>query len=146
MTDPDVLELTVDIKAEPDTVFPYFTDPARYGEWMGGSADLDPVPGGTYRAGMRDGVQAVGRFVGIDPPRRVVFTWGWTDDPEVPPGSARVVVTFEPIADGTRVVLRHYGLSEAQRDHHAEGWTRYLDRLSIRATGGDPGPDPNTDL
>ncbi|HEY1573263.1 MAG TPA: SRPBCC domain-containing protein [Pseudonocardiaceae bacterium] len=143
MTDPDILEVTVDIKAEPDTVFPYFIDPARYSQWMGGSVVLDPVPGGAYQVGMRDGVQAVGRFVEIDPPRRVVFTWGWTNDPEVPPGSTRVVVTLEPIADGTRVVLRHYGLSHAQRQHHTMGWTLYLDRLSVRSAGGDPGPDPN---
>jgi hypothetical protein len=26
-------------------------------------------------------------------------------------------------------------------EHHRAGWDRYLDRLSIRAEGGDPGPD-----
>jgi hypothetical protein len=24
---------------------------------------------------------------------------------------------------------------------HRDGWNHYLDRLTVRATGGDPGPD-----
>jgi len=47
---------------------------------MGDPVVLEPVPGGAFRVGMRDGVEAVGQFVEIDPPHRVVFTWGWTND------------------------------------------------------------------
>ncbi|WP_329045686.1 SRPBCC domain-containing protein [Amycolatopsis sp. NBC_01488] len=140
----EALEVTVHIEAPPETVFPYFTDPARYTQWMGGTAMLEPVPGGGYRVGMRGGVAAVGEFVEIDPPRRIVFTWGWTHDHAVAPGSTRVVVTLEPVDGGTLVVLRHHGLpGDEQREHHGKGWTMYLDRLAVRATGGDPGPDPN---
>lgn len=46
MTDADDLEISVHIAAQPETVFPYFTDPARYVQWMGSQADLEPVPGG----------------------------------------------------------------------------------------------------
>jgi hypothetical protein len=38
-------------------VFPYFTDPGRYVQWMGSGATLEPVPGGTYRIRMRGGVE-----------------------------------------------------------------------------------------
>jgi uncharacterized protein YndB with AHSA1/START domain len=79
MTEPEVLEVTVHISARPETVFPYFTDPARYVQWMGSSATLEATPGGRYRVGIRDGVEAVGEFVEVDPPHRLVFTWGWTD-------------------------------------------------------------------
>jgi hypothetical protein len=34
-------------------------------------------------------------------------------------------------------------VDSAQREHHRDGWRVYLDRLATRATGGDPGPDPN---
>ena len=143
MTDP--LEVSVHIAARPEIVFSYFTDPARYTQWMGREAILEPVPGGRYRVSMRDGLATAGQFVEVDPPHRLVFTWGWTNDPAVPPGSTRVEVTFTHENGGTRVVLRHHGLSDhEQTDHHRKGWDLYLARLAIRATRGDPGPDPNT--
>jgi uncharacterized protein YndB with AHSA1/START domain len=108
MTDPGPLEVSVHIAARPETVFAYFTDAARYTQWMGSHATLEPVPGGVYQVGMRDGIQAAGEFVEIDPPRRLVFTWGWTNDPAVAPGSTRVVVTFHEEDGGTRVVLHHH--------------------------------------
>ena len=33
----------VRIDAPPEVVFPYFTDPARYVQWMGTRADLEPL-------------------------------------------------------------------------------------------------------
>jgi len=145
MPDDDVVEVSVYIAARPETVFPYFTDPGRYVQWMGRDATLQPVPGGSYRVCMQDGVEAAGEFVEIDPPRRVVFTWGWTHDPAVPPGTTRVVITLHAEQDGTRVVLRHHDLPDAgQRDHHGKGWEVYLSRLGLLIRGGDPGPDPNT--
>jgi uncharacterized protein YndB with AHSA1/START domain len=145
MADDDVVEVSVYIAARPETVFPYFTDPGRYVQWMGRDATLQAVPGGSYRIYMQDGVEAAGEFVEIDPPRRVVFTWGWTHDPAVPPGTTRVVITLHAEQDGTRVILRHHDLpGDWQRDHHRKGWELYLSRLRIRICGGDPGPDPNT--
>jgi len=144
LEDPTALEVSIHIAAEPETVFPYFTDPGRYVQWMGTSARLDPVAGGEYCVHMRDGVETAGVFVEVDPPRRLVFTWGWTTNKAVPPGSTRVVVTLEPEADGTRVVLRHHGLpDEQERTHHSAGWEMYLGRLALRLTGVNPGPEPS---
>lgn len=75
MTDVGVLEVTVHIAAQPGTVFPYFTDPARYVSWMGNEASLEPVPGGTYRVSMRDGAEAAGEFLEIDPPNHHRTGW-----------------------------------------------------------------------
>jgi uncharacterized protein YndB with AHSA1/START domain len=58
----DVLEVSVHIEAQPETVFLYFTDPDRYVQWMGTRAELEPEPGGTYRVTMRNGVHASGRY------------------------------------------------------------------------------------
>jgi uncharacterized protein YndB with AHSA1/START domain len=144
MTDDDVVEVSMHVAAQPETVFTYFTDPGRYAQWMGAAATLEPVPGGAYRVLMGGGVQAAGEFVEVDPPRRVVFTWGWTHDLEVPPGSTRVVITLDAENGGTRVTLRHYNLpGDGQRDHHRGGWELYFGRLSSRIRGEDPGPDPN---
>jgi uncharacterized protein YndB with AHSA1/START domain len=144
VTEDGAIEVSVHIAASPETVFRYFTEPGRYAQWMGRDAMLEPVPGGAYRILMRGEVEASGRFVEIDPPRRVVFTWGWTHDHAVPPGSTRVVVSLSAEDGGTRVVLRHHDLpDDAQREHHREGWALYLGRLGVRLAGGDPGPDPN---
>jgi uncharacterized protein YndB with AHSA1/START domain len=144
MTHPGPVEVSIHIAARPETVFAYFTDPARYVQWMGTRATLEPVPGGAYQVSMRGGVQAVGEFVEVEPPHRIVFTWGWTHDHTVAPGSTRVEVTLTAEDDGTRVVLRHHGLpDDTQCEHHRLGWDLYLTRLAVSATGGDPGPDPN---
>jgi uncharacterized protein YndB with AHSA1/START domain len=143
-TPPDVLECSIFIAAPRPHVFAYFTEPSLYVEWMGERAKLEPTPGGVYEVRMGNGVVAAGSFEEVDPPHRVVFTWGWEGDRDVPPGSTRVVVTLDEHADGTLVVLRHHGLpSDGQRAHHGEGWTVYLGRLQRRAVGADPGPDPN---
>jgi uncharacterized protein YndB with AHSA1/START domain len=136
----DVVEVTVHIRADRAVVFSYFIDPERYVEWMGHDATIEPVPGGTYRVRMREGIEALGEFVSVDPPRRLEFTWGWRNDDEVPPGSSRVVVTLTEEDGGTRVVLRHHDLpTDRQRDHHKEGWTLYLERLVSHCSGAGRG-------
>ncbi len=42
----DVLERELHIAARPETVFAFFTDPAKMIRWMGQAATLDPRPGG----------------------------------------------------------------------------------------------------
>jgi uncharacterized protein YndB with AHSA1/START domain len=140
MNDPhDVLEVSVHIAATPETVFPYFTDPDRYVLWMGTRAELEPRPGGVYRVTMRDGVQASGEFLEVDPPHRLVFSWGWNHDHAVAPGSTRVEVTLAEEDGGTRVILRHAGLPDTgQQTHHRKGWELYLGRLALASTGRDP--------
>ena len=84
----NVLEVSLHIAAQPETVFPYFTDPTRYVQWMGTEVDLDPVPGGAYRVRMRDGVETVGQFLEVDPPHRLVFTWAGPRTRRSPPAAA----------------------------------------------------------
>jgi uncharacterized protein YndB with AHSA1/START domain len=150
VTGPHSVAVSVRIAAAPESVFPYLTDPARYVEWMGSEARLEPVPGGQYRVAMADGFAAAGTFAEVQPPRRLAFSWGWADDEAArhvrhEPGSTRVVVTLAAEDGGTRLDLQHHDLPTAElRDAHREAWEAYLARLSIRAAGGDPGPDPHS--
>jgi uncharacterized protein YndB with AHSA1/START domain len=133
----------VRIAAPREVVFSYFTDPARMTAWMGVAALLDPRPGGMFRIDANGRDVVVGEYVEIDPPRRVVFTWGFEGAaPAVEPGSSRVEVTLEHDGDGTRVVLIHHGLPDGLRAAHAEGWEHYVARLASAAAGEPPGPDP----
>lgn len=131
------------VEASPETIFPFFTDAEKMTRWKGTSAVLDARPGGEYRCQVTPRSLAVGEFVEVDPPKRVVFTFGWEeDDKGAPPGSGTIEVTLEPQGSATLVRLVHSGLRDDLRDQHAEGWVHFFERLAIAAAGGDPGPDP----
>lgn len=131
------------IKATPETIFTFFTDPDRWLQWQGIDATLDPTPSGAFRMNVRGDGYASGQFTEIDPPRRLVFTWGWEmPDNPVPPGSSTVEIELVPDGQETTVTLTHRNLPAAACDVHRAGWEHYLSRLVVRAEGGDPGQDP----
>lgn len=131
------------VAAPPETVFPYFTDPDRMVRWMGTEAELDARPGGAYRILVGGRFAAVGEYVEVEPPTRVVFTWGWDsqDGMGVAPGASTVEVTLTADGDGTRVVLVHRDLPPESVAPHGHGWEHYFKRLAVVAAGGDAGPD-----
>ena len=139
------VEREVVIAASRETVWEFLVDPEKAVRWMGQSADLDPRPGGRYRVEVLPGTVASGVFVEVEPPSRLVYTWGWEpgSGSPLPPGST--IVDFELIPHGeggTRLRLTHRSLPgpEAARSH-AHGWEHYLARLAAVASGGDPGAD-----
>jgi uncharacterized protein YndB with AHSA1/START domain len=151
-----VIELRRRIAASPETVFSYFVDPERYRLWQGVDAELDPRPGGLFRVTTTGHSRHVARgsYVEVDPPRRLVFTWGWEANPElregqheVRPGASTVEVSLAADGDGTVLVLRHSGLpNDGSCRFHNFGWEMSLGRLLVVAEGGDPGPYPFANL
>lgn len=90
---------------------------------MGIGAQLDPRSGGAFRVELEDGHIASGHYTEVDPPHRLVMTWGWEGDAEVAPGSTTVEITLTPDGPGTVLRLRHGGLpNEQQRASHRDGW------------------------
>jgi uncharacterized protein YndB with AHSA1/START domain len=141
-----LVERTIDIDADPATVYEHFVDPDRFVQWMAPRAEIQPRRGGIIRWTHRNGDSCEGRFVELVPGRRIVFTYGWDrPDVEVPPGSTTVEITLTPTASGTRLRLRHSGLSGPMAEAHDGGWASYLVRLAAVASGRDPGPDPLAD-
>jgi uncharacterized protein YndB with AHSA1/START domain len=126
---------SVRIAAPPDVVFPYFTDPALAIKWIADVADLDARPGGVFALDVR-GNPARGHFVVVDPPHRVVFTWGVTGQAALPPGSSTVEVVLVAQGDETVVTLTHRDLPEEYRASHQEGWTEFLGGLAPVAESG----------
>lgn len=151
-----LLQVERRIAARPEIVFSYFTDPVRYRLWQGVDAELDPRPGGVFRVTMtgRSRVVARGTFLEVDPPTRLVFTWGWEPATDAPhgmrglvPGASTVEVVLAPDGEGTLLRLRHGGLpTDASLEFHNRGWDLTLGRLEVVATGGDPGPNPLAEL
>ena len=130
------------IAASPEVVYSYFTDPGKMARWMGIDHKLDPVPGGEYRVDINGRAVAVGQFLELDPPSRLVFTFGWDGDEAIPPGSSTIEVSLTPEAGGTRLHFAHRGLPSSRASDHGKGWGHYLPRLLVVAGGGDAGPDP----
>ena len=130
-------ELT--IAARPETVFAYLVEPDKMVRWMGRTAELDPRPGGLYRIDYNGSDIVRGEFLEVDPPRRVVFSWGWEEPgSSTPPGSSTVEVTLTPVDGGTRLTLRHTGLGADEIDGHAVGWDQFLPTLVTIAAEAEP--------
>jgi uncharacterized protein YndB with AHSA1/START domain len=165
-----VVEHELRVAARPETVFAFFTDPAKMVQWMGAEATLDPRPGGICRIAFQPtqaqvefvgtdllgervqgsepvGAEAAavmsGRYVEVDPYRRIELTLGWEQELlAVPPESTVVEVSFIPDGGGTIVRFAHRQIPPGALAYHRAGWEHYLGRLAIAASGGDPGPDP----
>ena len=124
----DTIVATEHIKAPPDVVFPYFTDPELIVTWIGERAELDPVAGGVFSLDI-GGNLARGAYITVDPPYRVVFSWGIPGNDELPPGGSTVEVVLTPDGDDTMVVLTHRGLPSGFIGGHREGWEEQLGHL-----------------
>jgi uncharacterized protein YndB with AHSA1/START domain len=141
VTDQGTFHRELHIDASPDLVFSYFTDPAKMARWMGIDHKLDPVPGGVFMVDINGRDVALGEYVELDPPRRAVFTFGWRDNVDLPPGSTTIEVDLTAEGAGTVLRFTHRGLPAGQTEPHAHGWDHFLPRLAIAGGGGDPGPD-----
>ncbi|HEV7523757.1 MAG TPA: SRPBCC family protein [Acidimicrobiia bacterium] len=130
------------IEATPETIWPFLTEPDSLVEWHGTVAEIDPRPGGVYRVLVAGQFQSAGKYVEVVPLEKVVFTFGWDEDGHaIPAGSTTIEISLHPEGDKTLVRLVHSGLPDNAVDDHGNGWALYLERLSVRVMGGDPGPD-----
>jgi uncharacterized protein YndB with AHSA1/START domain len=132
---------SIDIEAPPDVVFAHLVTVEGLLAWMGQHAELQPVPGGGFAVDI-NGIPVRGQYLEVDPPRRVVVSWGMAGSDDLPPGASRVEFTLTATPTGTLLDLVHSRLPQPHAEGHAKGWAHYLARLRTAAGGTDPGPDP----
>ena len=124
----------VDIRATPDRVFDALVDPKQLGRWWGDSGryrtrwELDLRLGGEYvcYATGPDGseMEVRGRFLEIDRPRKLAYTWNASWDPS---GETTVVYEITPSDLGTLVRVTQSGFaSDADRAGYKDGWGHVL--------------------
>lgn len=146
------------IAAAPDRVFEAFT--AEIGDWWrpsglfpssgqrAGRLAIEPGVGGRITETHGDGeVVEIGRVRVWEPPERLVFTW---QPASFARGQETVVrVGFEPVPEGSRVVVEHFGWDAIPPEHAArhgfplfafqqrlaEWWSELLASLAERSTG-----------
>jgi uncharacterized protein YndB with AHSA1/START domain len=124
----EIVKATIRIAAAPAEVFPYLVEPSLIVQWIGTWADLNPEPGGVFAIDFPN-TQARGEYVCVEPPDRVVFTWGIPGNEVLPPGTSTVEILLKADGDETIVELTHRNLPPDMRASHREGWEECLEAL-----------------
>ena len=112
----DPLTASIQIAAAPERVFAHFIDPDAMVRWMGDYALLEASPGGRFE---------------VDPPHRLVISWGHAGSERMPPGSTTLEVRLTAAEGGTRVDIEHRGLPEPEATGYPRGWRLFLERLAV---------------
>lgn len=134
------IRLTRTIRAAPEKVFRAWTEPDQMKRWSApegytvAEAASELRVGGRFRIRMEGPEGAVhtaeGEYRKVDPPKRLAYTWDWTDE-GASMGDTLVTVEFRETGEGhTEVVLVHelFPGKEAAEDHE-QGWASCLNRL-----------------
>ena len=144
-TDTPALVVRRLIQAPPERVFRAWSDPDVAARWGWGRAydtiavDLDCRPGGRWRHEIRDRTTGEtfwfdGVFREVDPPRRVVHTFGWTSDRGHAEPESLVTVDLVPSGGGTEVVITHTRLPADKVRETDAGWKDCLEQVERAVT------------
>jgi uncharacterized protein YndB with AHSA1/START domain len=134
-----VLELTCVLGAPRTRIFTALTEPAELAKWWGPQGfttpeiALDLRVGGQYRLGMQppdgDLFHLSGEYLEIDPPRRLVYTFGW-EEPDPDDRVTVVTLSLDDMRDNTELSLSQREFAtEARLELHRSGWTDSFAKL-----------------
>jgi uncharacterized protein YndB with AHSA1/START domain len=136
VTEGFTLTVSREIAASAEALFGAWLEPRSLSIWLRPSvisqtrAEIDPRVGGGFRIVMvRDDTEVLhsGRYLEIDRPRRLVFSWS---SPATGHRKSIVTVTFQARDDLTLVEICQVGLPDEQaRAGHHEGWSDILREL-----------------
>jgi uncharacterized protein YndB with AHSA1/START domain len=128
VTDP--LDYEIPIAASPDVVYRLLTTVDGLKRWIAADAVVEPEAGGEIRWTHENGATMIGRFIELDPPRRLVFTYGWEDNlMGLPPEASTVEIDLVEQPGGTILRLSHRGIPPDVVEDHRRGWIYFLERL-----------------
>lgn len=129
------------LSAPRERVFAAWTDPEQFRKWFvpplgsAPSAEVDARVGGGFRVAMKTGLPggtgyAVGSYVEVKPPERLVFALAWEGLP-FRTGETLVTVEFHDRDGRTELVLTHErNPTRLAREFHSVGWRNSLRNLS----------------
>lgn len=138
MTTDRVVTVRRVLPAPPDLVYDEWLDPVGMTEWMcprparAVAISLEPSVGGTLRIDIEDrgsSMYVTGRYLELDRPRRLRFTWSCSDwaDPTV---QSVVTVTLDRHGtDETLMTIEHEQLPPERVDDHGSGWAAIAAQL-----------------
>jgi uncharacterized protein YndB with AHSA1/START domain len=145
MSDAPTVRVQSVMPAAPDVVFDQWLDPESLEEWMCPrpakcvAITVEPRVGGSVRFDVDDSGTSVlitGRFLAIDRPHLLRFTWSNSNWPD-PTVVSVVNVAFEPIGDDeTLMSIEHSLMPPEEFDNFHNGWTVTFDQLAAFLDGG----------
>lgn len=134
------LRITREFNAPRELVFEQWSNPEYVSHWFAPdgfavkSCDFAPTEGRAWSVEYTSRAETChehGEFLEVRRPARLVFTLSQSD------GSASVsetvvIVEFEEVAGGTRMIFRQSGFESGERrDDHAIGWGQCFDKLQV---------------
>jgi uncharacterized protein YndB with AHSA1/START domain len=140
----DSLDYEIPIAASADVVYRLLTTVDGLKRWIAADAVVEPKAGGELRWTHENGATMIGRFVELDPPRRLVFTYGWEGDlMGLPPETSTVEIDLEERPGGTVLRLSHREIPPEVIEEHLRGWIYFLGLLRD-AVPIEPGDQPTS--
>lgn len=140
--DDRTLVMTQTFDATPARVFAAWTDPAQFAEWFGPqdmkttNCRLELRVGGAWELtgeGLGAKRAISGKYLAVDPPRLLSFTWAWHASGSLDtPREHETVVTleFEPVGERTEMTLTQSRFRDATgAANHRWGWTGSFEKL-----------------
>ncbi|HEY6006147.1 MAG TPA: SRPBCC domain-containing protein [Anaeromyxobacter sp.] len=120
------------IRASPDEVFRAWTDAERFRRWFGTTRQIvDLKVDGLFFLAMEHQGRTwphYGRFVRLDRPKVVEFTWMSEGTQGV---ETTVTVKLAPRDGGTQLTLEHVGVPDTELGRgHQEGWTAIVGEIA----------------
>lgn len=143
------------VQASPQRVYDTWLDAASYPKWFAPDPDsrctevsIDPRVGGHLRIVMQSPghgkITGTATFTELVPGKRIAYTWGWEELPEMGAGSIvsiDLIAAENPYGEGpaTEIILTHQGLkTPLERSEHTGGWWGCLKALGYFVRGVDP--------
>jgi uncharacterized protein YndB with AHSA1/START domain len=119
------------IDAPVDVVYRHLTEVEGLKAWMTIDAVSEPTPGGAVKWIYENGAVMVGRYLELDPPYRIVFSYGWENGGRmgILPETTKVEIDLVAEDGKTRLSLLHSDLPAEHADFHEMGWGFFFDRL-----------------
>ena len=139
MNDAPVVRVQRVMPAAPEVVFDQWLDPESLTEWMCPrptrcvAITVEPCVGGSVRFDVDDSGTSVlitGRFLAVDRPHLLRFTWSNSNWPD-PTVVSVVNVAFAPSGDDqTLMSIEHSLLPPEEFDNFQNGWALTCDQLA----------------
>ena len=115
-------------RVKPLELYSYLTDPAKLTQWWPSEAQVDAIPGGSFRYTVTDEVatgEVSGTFAEAEPGKRLAFSLRAQGGAE-----SQVVIDLEPRDADTLLTVTHGPFGDkAERQRQLDEWTRLLKKL-----------------